>query len=168
MPPRHTALTEKSRAFLREYLKDFDASKAAIRAGYSPRSARFTACKMLQKPDIAAELKRMTDKATNRAEVTVDRILQELTLVAFMNGDAVFPKIVDGKIQQPDITKMTDDQKRTVQEVAITKQGIKVGRYDKLRALEMLGRYLAMFTDRHEVAGDPAAPLVIVQPKKAT
>ncbi len=82
-------LTPKQQCFIEEYLIDLNATQAAIRAGYSPRTARAIACENLAKPDIQeaiAEAKRERSEATKidaeyvlrRLHQIVERCLQEV------------------------------------------------------------------------------------------
>jgi phage terminase small subunit len=87
-------------------------------------------------------------------------------LIAFSVGSECFPRIQDGRITPPDVHSLPEAQRRIIAEVNISKQGVKVSRFDKVKALELLGKHLAMFTERAVVAGDPEAPLVIVQAKE--
>ncbi len=71
-------LTPKQQCFIEEYLIDLNATAAAIRAGYSPRTARAIACENLAKPDIQeaiAEAKRERSEAT---KIDAEWVLREL------------------------------------------------------------------------------------------
>lgn len=76
-------LTPKQRRFCQEYLIDFNGSAAAIRAGYSKKTAAIIASENLTKPNIQAELNKLRGKAEKRTEITSDRVLEELAHVAF-------------------------------------------------------------------------------------
>src|SRR4051812_18307795 len=69
--------------FIEEYLIDLNATQAAIRAGYAPRSARQVAGRMMTNDDVAAAIRAGREARSGRTEVTQDRVLLELARVAF-------------------------------------------------------------------------------------
>lgn len=71
-------LTPKQARFVDEYLIDLNATQAAIRAGYSKKTAGSIGDENLKKPAIAAEVVKRQRKAQERAETTLDDILNEL------------------------------------------------------------------------------------------
>lgn len=71
-------LTTKQKRFVEEYLIDFNATQAAIRAGYSENSAYSIGQENLKKPEIKGEIDKLTDKMTERALITKERIIQGL------------------------------------------------------------------------------------------
>lgn len=69
------ALTERQRRFIAEYLIDLNATQAAIRAGYSERTARSVGSENLTKPDIAAAIAKASRRVAEKAEWTaVERL----------------------------------------------------------------------------------------------
>jgi phage terminase small subunit len=150
-------------AFVREFLVDGNATQAAIRAGYSPKSAVHSAKRLLRIPAIVKQIAEAQVIAAQRNELTVDRVIQELMCIAFSDGSECFPKIEGGKVIPPNVHNLTDSQRRTISDVSVSRQGVRVYRFDKIKALELLGRYLGMYVDRHEVTGDDGGPLVVVQ-----
>lgn len=75
-------LTAKQERFPAEYLKDLCATKAAERAGYSPRSAKQIGYELLQNPRIAAEITRLSAERSQRTTIDADRVLLELWSIA--------------------------------------------------------------------------------------
>ena len=71
-------MNDRQRRFVDEYLIDLNATQAAIRAGYSPKTAKAIASENLTKPDIAAELADRRRVVAERAQLTVDSHLAEL------------------------------------------------------------------------------------------
>lgn len=82
MTAREKRLKPKRLKFIEEYLKDFEGTGAAIRAGYSAHSARVMASKLLSTPDVKAELdqriKEYQKKNTIRREFIVDKLMKLL------------------------------------------------------------------------------------------
>jgi phage terminase small subunit len=76
------ALTAKQAAFIREYLVDLNATQAAIRAGYSEKTARFIAAENLTKPNIADAISEAQKQRSERIEWTAEEILRDLKQIA--------------------------------------------------------------------------------------
>ena len=76
-------MTTKQQLFVDEYLVDLNATQAAIRAGYSEKTARSVGGENLTKPDIAAAIAKAIEARSERTEVTQDRVLEELAVLAF-------------------------------------------------------------------------------------
>jgi phage terminase small subunit len=70
-------LNAKQSAFAREYLKDRNATQAAIRAGYSKRSARAIGCELLTQPDIRALVAEKEQSAAEKVGITVEGVLRD-------------------------------------------------------------------------------------------
>ena len=70
------AFTWKQRAFIDEYLIDFNATQAAIRAGYSEKTARQIGSKLLSIIDIKQEIKQRLDERAMSADEAIDRLTE--------------------------------------------------------------------------------------------
>ena len=79
-------LTTKQRRFVAEYIVDYNATQAAIRAGYSESTAGGIGFENLRKPQIQAAIHEELEKQSQRTNVTADRIVQELAAMAFERG----------------------------------------------------------------------------------
>lgn len=71
-------LTPKQQLFAEEFLLDLNGKQAAIRAGYAPRSAEVTACRMLRIAKVAAAIQEGMDKRSKRTEIDADYVLKRL------------------------------------------------------------------------------------------
>lgn len=107
-------MTAKQEAFAIEYLKDKNATQAAIRAGYSAKTAASIAYELLEKPGIQEFIRQHQEEARKNATVTVDGIVEQL---------------------------------REISSNVLAKDS------DRIRALELIGKYLGMFTERVEMKG---------------
>lgn len=76
------SLTAKESRLVDEFLIDLNGTAAAIRAGYSPKSANQIAAETLAKPSVAAEVARRQAELAKRTEITQDRVLREFWTVA--------------------------------------------------------------------------------------
>jgi phage terminase small subunit len=152
-------LEPKQIAFVEEYLIDLNATQAAIRAGYSPPSAKQMGYVNLRKPAIA---KAIADYLAERWGVTKARIVEEMAKVAFANAGDYMTWGPDGvTIKSSD--ELAEEQRAAVSEVSdtITKDGRtkRLKLHDKLAALRDLGKVVGLFTDKHEVSGPGGEPL---------
>lgn len=126
---REKKLTERQEAFIREYLVDLNATQAAIRAGYSKKTAKETGYENLTKPHIQKAIADAIEKRSERTEITQDWIISKLVL----------------------------NVERAMQaEPVRDRGGNPTGEYvyhgsAANKALELLGKHLGMFKDRLEV-----------------
>lgn len=148
-------LTPKQQCFVAEYLVDLNITAAALRAGYSTRTAAQVGYQLMQKPAVQEAIQNAMDDRAKRTTVTQDKVIAELAKIAFANG-ADFAQVVTLKPGGPgrpgvQIVELTDtsslgaDQRAAISSIEETKHGIKVSTYDKVRALELLGRHLGIF-----------------------
>jgi len=175
-------LTPKQALFIREYLVDLNATQAAIRAGYSEKTAYSQGQRLLKDVEIAAAVQGAMDKRGERTEITADRVLKELwdiatadpnELIQFRRGPC--DKCWDGYTEPPsepdtsclacrgegvgrgyvaDTRLLTGSARKLYAGVKITKEGIEVKMHDKAAALVNVGRHLGMFTDKVEHSGE--------------
>lgn len=146
-------MTKKQERFIEEYLIDLNATQAAIRAGYSPATAKDIGCENLAKPNIRARIDQAMAERSKRTGVNADRVIQELAKIAFVNAT----EVIDLKTATVKEDALPEDT-AAIQSVKVKTFGedglereIKMA--DKLRALEMLGRHLGMFKDKLELSG---------------
>lgn len=146
-------MTKKQKRFIEEYLIDLNATQAAIRAGYSPDTAKSIGSENLTKPDIQARIAKAMAERSRRTGVNADRVVMELAKIAFVNaGDVIDAETATLK---PDAAR---DDTAAIQSVKVKTFGedglereIKMA--DKLKALELLGKHLGMFKDKVELSG---------------
>lgn len=149
-------LTDKQKAFVAEYLVDLNATQAAIRAGYSEKNAARIAVDLLNKNQVSEAIQQAQAHREKRTMVTQDRVVTELAKIAFGDARAVMEWGPKGVILRSS-ADLTDDEAAGVAEVSetTTKDGgsLKLKRHDKVKALELLGRHLGLFTDKMEHSG---------------
>ena len=171
-------LTKKQEMFCKEYLIDLNATQAAIRAGYSEKTAREIGCENLTKPNVQEYLSKEIEKRSNRLEITADKVLQEIAKLAFSNMEDYMTVASDGTAYV-DLSKITRDQAAAISEItsdvymdgegeeAVQVKKTKIKLSDKKGNLELLGRYLKLFTDRVEHSGEVVImPTVEIDGKK--
>lgn len=146
------ALTAKQRLFALEYLLDLNGTQAAIRAGYSARTAEAAASRLLRNVKVAAEIRRGMDERANRLNISGDDVLREIAKLAFASmGD--FLVIHEDGSADIDLSKADHDQRAAIKKYSFVEYKGK-SRYlrrtrlilaDKGASLELLGKHLGLF-----------------------
>lgn len=144
--------TPKQKRFIDEYVIDFNGTAAAIRAGYSPTSAKVIANELLTKPDIYAEVQAKIEAMTNKADITKERILLEMRRLALFDVRSLY----DENGHPLPVHQLSDDAAAAINGLDVVSIGnfdVGVGqvmRYkipDKNKALESLAKILG-YLDR--------------------
>lgn len=137
-------LTPKQQRFVEEYLVDLNGTQAATRAGYSQKTAGHIAIELLRNPTIAAALKERRDCLSKETGITQKRVLDELAAIAFAKGTD-FVTISHGIVHVLDTEDIPGDKLPAIAAIKDGQCGIEVKLHDKVRALELLGKHLALF-----------------------
>ena len=146
-------LTAKQQRFCDEYLIDLNATQAAIRAGYSPKTACEQASRLLANVKVQEVIAVEMARRSKRTGINQDRVLMEIAKMAFVNIDDV----IDLNTVQVKQTATKEDL-ACIQSVKIkptefgTEREIKL--CDKKSNLELLGKHLGMFKDKVELDTD--------------
>lgn len=156
-------MTKRQKIFIREYLVDLNATRAAVSAGYSEKTASEQASRLLTNVKIKSEIEHLLQKTMQRLDITVEKVLGELAKLGFANMKD-YIKINNGD-PYVDFSALTRDQAAAIQEVTVEeytegrgedKRDIKRTKFklaEKRGSLELLGKYLKLFTDRVEHTG---------------
>lgn len=167
------ALTPKQRRFVEEYLIDLNATQAAIRAGYSAKTAASQGERLLRNVEIQELLTERMKAREKRTEITQDRVLNELAKIGFadirraldwgpdvivVNEETGETAVSNGVALVPS-KNIDDDTAAAISEISQTAQGIKVRLHDKRAALVDIGRHLGMFKDKVELTGKDGGPV---------
>jgi phage terminase small subunit len=80
-------MTPKQKRFVREYLTDFNATQAAIRAGYSPKGASVQGARLLANAKVQAEVERLSKCKDDELGLSDERILHKLAQIAFSEDE---------------------------------------------------------------------------------
>jgi len=152
-------LSPKQEQFCCEYLVDLNATQAAIRSGYSQKTANEQGSRLLANVSVAARIAELREQQSQRLEINADRVLKEWAKVAFSNLMDYFEVKPDGTAVI-DLGELTDDQAAALQEITIDeytegtgkvarkvkKIRIKLG--DKKGALDSIAKHLGMFVSK--------------------
>ena len=146
-------LTKKQKRFCEEYIVDLSAKNAAIRAGYSAKSAADIGCDLLKDEAIAAEIDVQMAELSKRTGITAERVLLEISKIAFCNpADIVKLNLDDEK----DREKASAIASIKTKEIPTRGGGIAVEREirigdNKIKALELCGKHIGLFKDKIEL-----------------
>lgn len=154
-------LTDKQRRFVDEYLIDLNATQAAIRAGYSAKTADQQGSRMLANVKVQQAIAERMAVRSKRTGVNQDRVVLELAKVAF----AKITDIVDsnGRIKEdasPDDLACIESIKYKESDNEYggsVEREVKIA--SKLKALELLGKHLGMWSDKFNVTVEKSEKL---------
>jgi phage terminase small subunit len=140
-------LTPKQARFVAEYLIDLNATQAAIRAGYSEKTARAQGSALLTNPNVASAVESRNAKRSEKLGITAERVLKEIELLAFSD----VADVVDNESGTLTIKNLRDIEpgaRRTIESVqeSPTEFGIKrsVKLHSKVAALTLLVKHLGL------------------------
>lgn len=131
-------LTAKQQRFVEEYMIDLNATQAAIRAGYSKKTARSVGAENLTKPDIRERIDELMEKLAAERIADAKEVLEFLTAVLReeVKEEVVVVESLGAGISTPSVIKKAVSVK------------------DRNKAAELLGKRYGMFTDRVSLDGD--------------
>ena len=162
-------MTPKQRRFVAEYLIDLDATHAAIRAGFSKKSASSLGYQLLQHPSVRKAVIAGKALQLDRAELTAARVLEELRRIAFTDVRGFFD-VRGNLIPLRDLTAEQGSQLASFEVIIknafagdrLTDTVHKIKLWDKVHSLELLAKHFRLLVDRVEVvdAGGRVARLV--------
>lgn len=176
MARMENGLSERANRFIEEFQIDLNATKAAMRAGYSAKTATQAAHKLMKDKRVKKALKYSRQAWADRHGITKDAILQELAALGFANIDTfIDQQDADGDVTI-DLTGATKSEMKALASVEVTttlhndghdkttetvKKVIKL--HDKRQALETIAKHLGMFTDNVQVDVKAAAVAIVFE-----
>lgn len=165
-------LTPKQAAFVREYLKDLNATAAYKRAGYKAtgNGAEVNAGKLLRNTQVQAAIQAAMDARAKRTEIQADRVLQEIAHAAFLDPIELFAP--NGTLKP--LEAMPEAARRAIAGLEVEEifEGTgkarrwkgylkKIKLVSKEGTLQLAGRHLKLFTDRTELTGKDGGPIAV-------
>lgn len=152
-PTKGVKLTPRQERFCQEYAKSLHQTNAAIKAGYSKESASEQASRLVRNPQVIKRLNQIIGQRTRRYEVSAERILKELARVAY-SDITNYVTFNESGVRIKESSDLSPAQAAAIQEVSevINQNGgtTKFKLHDKVKALELLGKHLKLFSDRVE------------------
>lgn len=150
-------LTDKQKKFCEEYLVDLNATQAAIRSGYSTKTAAAQAARLLINVNVQKEVQELKDRRALRTEITADFVLKELAAIAttkitdIVNVHNRPIEMDDGTVisvpyvEIKNTEELTEAQKASIASIKQTKHGVEIKMHDKVSTLKLIGDHLGMF-----------------------
>lgn len=121
-------MNARQKRFADEYLIDLNATQAAIRAGYSPKTAQVQGARLLANVMVSAYIREQLDKMHNQRTADAQEIIEYLT------------SIMRGEMTET-VLKLSGDGVQTPVEVAVSAK-------DRIRAAELLGKRFGLFNEK--------------------
>jgi phage terminase small subunit len=161
--PVFASLPFRHRVFVQQYVIDWNGTRAAIKAGYSSKRSRVQAAELVAKRNIQRAIEELTSPALQKAQLTVARTSKEISNIAFFDPRVLF----DARDRLIPISKLPPEARVAIasferHEERRPGDGLSKGSrvvktkfrfHSKIKALQMAGRALRMFTDKVAVSG---------------
>ena len=162
-------LNRRQSDFVEEYLIDLNATQAAIRAGYSKKTAHVIGHQNLRKPKILERIQARREELRKSLEITPERVLREEARLAFVDVGDLF----DDQGRLLDVSEVPEDARRAIAGIEITERMIPMGKdiepekeikykykmADKGRALERVSKHLGLYIEKKEISGPGGGPI---------
>ncbi len=156
-PPADKPLNQRQRRFVEQYLILGEGRAAAIRAGYSAKSAIELACYLKRLPNVARAIERGRETQARAAHVEASRVLAEYARLAFSDLGRVAAWGQNGLMLKP-WGEIAEDDRAAIASLSGGKDGACIRLHSKQRALDSLARHLGLFPPRgpaKQAAGPP-------------
>lgn len=166
---------KRQEEFCQRYIIRFSGKLSAIGAGFSAKTAIVQASQLLTKPHIQKRIAELIKNRSERTQITQDMVLQELAVLGFSDFKNYGQVKEDGKLEFYPFKKIQEEKTRAINSIKeVTSAGggrsISLKLHEKVRPLELVGKHLGMFVERHELAGEGGGPIkidyVLVKQKK--
>ena len=165
-----TPLNTRQRAFVAEYVQDFNATQAAIRVGYSSATAGSIAGQLLQTPKIREAIDTASAVRTARTDFKGDKVVAEMSALAhsdlshYVIDDLGNVTLADGA--PPDAMKAVQSIKKKIKTTvkdgaSTTEYDVELRLWDKPTPLKLMGRHVGLFPDKVEVTGPGGGALQV-------
>lgn len=137
-------LTPMHIKFCTEYVKTNRKAASAAAAGYKDKNSGKKACVLLKDQRVLDYIEELKRKLANKGIASATKVLRETTLIAESNM-ADYVSFAGGKLTLVNSSTLTREQMACIASVKQTKHGLEFKLYDKLDALDKLGRYHDLF-----------------------
>jgi len=140
---------KRHESFAREYIIDFIGAQAALRAGYSKKTARTQANKLLTKGDIQQRVAELQQERNKRVEITADDVLKELLNWAYGDITEIMTLTAEQiKELPPEVRRLIVSFKRTTRKIPHIDEyeiAIEVKFVDKQKAMDMVAKHIGFY-----------------------
>lgn len=160
-------LTKKQEIFCNEYIIDYNAAQAAIRSGYSKKTAKEIGCENLTKLNIKYHIDTLLNERKKKIEINEQYVIDKLKCYNEANIMDFYDIDEKKQLVLKDLTKLPRTITDSIVEIRQTKEGIALKIVDKKGSTVDIGRYLGMFTDNLKFTEDTIEDMIMrnYQPK---
>lgn len=157
--------------FCQEYIIDLNATQAAIRSGYSKKTANEQGCRLLAKVNIRNGIQKLKAKRSERTEIKADAVVLELAKVGFSNIQDFLTVDEDGEVFLKNFDDIEREKLAVIESIKVSTTKTYRGEEEtreytttqfklcsKLNALEQLGKHLGIFQRDNE----QKAPITLI------
>jgi len=160
-------LSAKESRFVDEYLIDLNATQAAIRAGFSKRSADVIASRLVRKPQVSEAIKNGIAERSKKTNITAEKVLVELAVVGFSSIENYVVAdcrvlLAEGAPESAMRALSSVKTKTYVDDKGNTTTDVEYKLWPKVEALQLVARHLGMLVDKLQVGTtDDLAGIII-------
>lgn len=161
-------LPDRWKLFAEAYCIDFTVTRAAETANVPLVSAYA----MMSDPRVQAVIKDAKRKASDRVQISIDNTLEQLRMIANGNVIDVLDALgmAEGETLAERLRKLPPETQYAIKSIKWTKNGPEIVMHDKVKAVELIGKYFGIFSDKLELSGPGGLPVMITNgmtPKEA-
>lgn len=138
-------LTDKQERFCKEYVIDLNATRAAIAAGYSEKTANAAASRLLTNVKVENKIQELQKAIAKKLEVDAEWVLKRLINQVESNVLDAFATLSQESFTLEDLKALPREIQMCIKKVKQTSGGIEIQFEDKQKALEMIGRHIGFF-----------------------
>jgi phage terminase small subunit len=165
----NSKVEKRHKLFAQEYVIDFNGRRAAIAAGYGETRAEVTASELLKVPRVMALIDNLQSQRASKLELKGEQVVEELRNIAFSNMLDYMTPHKDGRaaarlLESNTRAGRSNSGSKTRQPQRFRRQGNNPHDFqlaDKLKALELLGKYLALYPDHGQGEAKPVAVQIV-------
>lgn len=174
------ALTNNQKLFCQEYIKlGMNGAQAYMKVYKSCKSdsaARANSSRLLANDNIQDYISELQDKVEEKAIVSIEDIVKELTAIAFVDRTKISQNVrnrillqeengtekeyFENNVVFTETSELDEESKKVIAGYKKTQSGFAIETYDKLKALELLGKYLGMFKEKVEIENPEATKIL--------
>ena len=157
-------LTPKQEKFVRNLVSGMSQRDAYINSyntsNMKDKSIYEKASKLMAQDNIRSRYNELIEKANEKVEIRAEDILRELKAIAFSNGSD-YAEIKNNKLLFKNTSELDEDKKKAISTIKQTREGKSIETYDKLKAIDMLVKYMKLFDNAGNETSTPSLKIVV-------
>ena len=157
-------LTPKQEKFVRNLASGMSQRDAYINSyntsNMKDKSIYEKASKLMAQDNIRSRYNELIEKANEKVEIRAEDILRELKAIAFSNGSD-YAEIKNNKLLFKNTSELDEDKKKAISTIKQTREGKSIETYDKLKAIDMLVKYMKLFDNAGNETSTPSLKIVV-------